>query len=160
MKLQKKGTCDASSGLKPSQFSAGCDWWDSSCLWSVLMSLVIFPTQGMVTQEGLLHILDDGQAFSSHRVTAAIRQCSSTASQCKVNLLAESQTSVLGTLSPHLCAFLTRIPSAVLSLNLSQAWELPKKPCSQWFDRNLHQEMQWEGQRTAKCIQNDYQREE
>lgn len=27
-----KGTCDAPPLLKTTQFSAGCDWWDSSSL--------------------------------------------------------------------------------------------------------------------------------
>lgn len=48
---------------KKIQFSAGCDWWDSSSLWSVLIAPVIFPTQGMVTQKGLLHVPADGQSF-------------------------------------------------------------------------------------------------
>lgn len=103
----------------PLWYSLPREWWPrKACCTSLMMAKPFLPT-----------------------VTAAIRHCSSIASQCKVSLLAESQTSVLGILPPNLCTFLTRIPFAVLSLKLSQAWELAKKPRSQWIDRNLYLEM-------------------
>lgn len=121
----------------PLWYSLHREWWPrKACCTSLMLAHPFLPTEWQLLSDS----------------AAPLPAMAKSVSWQKVRLL-------FWVFFPLVSVFFSLEFFPVLSLKLSQAWELAKKPCSQWTDRNLYQEMQWEGQRTAKFIQNDHQRE-